>query len=449
MSNHACGGEATRAEDDTILSSRIQFVNKDLEAEFQAWQFSTVRSIVLLAVAVLLVTCFASLAVDVWFHQGSAVFAWLLGIRLGAIGLCSITLTLLIRNPWHDRTRQITEYFVVIFLLLSLWLTLTHESYQVYGPISQIGTLFAIYFLCPFTWQRQVAYAMSFSLIGLCGWWYKMGLVADFFRIFLWMAFANSLGAVVARLRHLHERQLFSGQRRLTRQLEFEQLLQRQKASMIDLLTHELRNPLAIIHAQAELIKRLDEPVAMRGMADKIVQSSTRSAALIREWIQGDRIAGATVPGASGDDRVSPIKVVQEVARDLARRYPELKVSIHDCNVPPVMIERRLLALVVLNVFENAARYAFSDRGIEVRFRYGPRRVILRIRDFGPGLSPNDQECIFQKHVRLAKTAEQHEGTGVGLYLVRQMLELGGAHIRVQSVVGRGSAFLIELPKAD
>ena len=140
--------------------------------------------------------------------------------------------------------------------------------------------------------------------------------------------------------------------------------------------------------------------------------------------------------------------LVDQIAQELRACYVGFQVDFAKQSVPPVQVDARIVLLAVNNVLENAAKYASSERPVRVQFRVNARVVTVRIRDFGPGIALDDQERIFLKHQRLNASHTLAAGKGLGLYLVREMLESVGARIRVQSQAGWGSAFLIELPRA-
>jgi signal transduction histidine kinase len=162
---------------------------------------------------------------------------------------------------------------------------------------------------------------------------------------------------------------------------------------------------------------------------------------LIADWIEGDRLASRGSSLLPTTD--AALRKLIEAFREA---HPDFPVSLPDSVLPPLMMPAHILVLAVGNLLENAAKYARTSRGLTIRYRVLDRRVRIRIRDYGPGIDPADQQRIFSRHERLEVTAGR-PGTGLGLYLVREILESCSGSIRVQSVPGRGSAFLIEIPR--
>ena len=112
----------------------------------------------------------------------------------------------------------------------------------------------------------------------------------------------------------------------------------------------------------------------------------------------------------------------------------------------PVSIDDTRIHQVLLNLLENAARY--SPEGLPITVAVSsPRAAVLRVtvRDGGPGIAPSEQQRIFQRFVRGA-AAEGKGGLGIGLYLCRSIIDRHGGAIGVDSTVGDGAAFWIDLP---
>jgi two-component system sensor histidine kinase SenX3 len=220
-----------------------------------------------------------------------------------------------------------------------------------------------------------------------------------------------------------------------------------QLTTLIDLITHELRNPLASVQTQADLIARTCSDHTAVRLATKIATASQRAAQVIRQWVeQGDAIP--IHPPCVPAEVLDLPQLVDQVAQELRSCYVGFQVDFAVHQVPAVRVDARIVLLAVSNVLENAAKYASSARPVRVQFRVNAHVVTVRIRDFGPGIALDNQERIFLKYQRLKASDALPAGKGLGLYLVREMLESVGARIRVQSQPGWGSAFLIELPRA-
>ena len=424
------------------------FANPTLESDFLALRLKKSFQALLVTLVALLLFVFLAIVVDVFFNRSSAISSTIMTLRLVHFTLTAATLLFLLLqrdSPWLP---MVAELYVAAYLTISGFLLFNREHLGFVEPVTQIANIFTLYLLTPFTWRTQLSYAAVWTVGSMAGWYIKIGLGFEFFSILLWQLFANGAGAFVARHLNLFARELFRDQCLHARQEKVEHHLRMQLTTLIDLITHELRNPLASIQIQADLIARTSTDHGAVRLATKIATASQRAAQVIRQWIeQGDAIPihPASVPAEALD---LP-QLVDQIAQELRACYVGFQVDFAKQSVPPVQVDARIVLLAVNNVLENAAKYASSERPVRVQFRVNARVVTVRIRDFGPGIALDDQERIFLKHQRLnvSHALPAGKGLGLGLYLVREMLESVGASIRVQSQPDWGSAFLIELPR--
>lgn len=431
-------------ETDAIRPQTLRFVDEGLEADFQSWRLATLQHSFKPVFAIIALVTLNNLYLDDQAIGGS-LSSTIYAVRLAILTFTSVGLGLPLRKISNRSMIRVFEVILIMLMIVTLLRSCSEPDYFTVGMIIQFFYILVVYLICPFTWIRQLAYAGLFSLACLVIWEYRIEYTTDFYRLIPSYPCANLLGALLARQRHTQERNLFASERRRGHQLDLVDQLRRQQAEILDLLTHELRQPLASLAAQGELILRLQEPKAIHTIAARIVRISTDAANIIREWIDHDRTALTTVSPSGPKEAVQLLEVIQEVVGHVRREHPELNVAIQVSSVPMIVIDRRVLIIAIHNILINAARYAHSRRGVLIQSRIHSNKVTLRIRDFGPGLTAAEQGDLFLKHVRL--NPSRSVGTGVGLYLVRELLNRCGARIRVQSVVGRGTAFIIEISR--
>jgi signal transduction histidine kinase len=118
-----------------------------------------------------------------------------------------------------------------------------------------------------------------------------------------------------------------------------------------------------------------------------------------------------------------------------------------DARAATVEADEEALRRAIRNLLENAVKYSPECRTVWVEGRVNHREVAISVRDRGMGIEPREQRAIFQKFVRgdAAKKAGI-KGTGIGLSMVRQIVEASGGEIRLESKEGSGSTFTILLP---
>ena len=224
------------------------------------------------------------------------------------------------------------------------------------------------------------------------------------------------------------------------------------KSDFLSRMSHELRTPLNAILGFAQLLELDDLPADQAASVDQIKVAGRHLLALINEVLDISRIeAGhltlSTEPVEVGD-------VLDEVATLLApvaeTAAVELSVDRHGARTLCVQADRQRLLQVLLNLGSNAVKY--NSRGGSVAFQThvaDDGRVRFEVRDTGPGIAYEQQDKLFVPFSRLGAERSAIEGTGVGLALSKQLVEVMGGSIGVESVPGRGSTFWVELLRAE
>lgn len=222
--------------------------------------------------------------------------------------------------------------------------------------------------------------------------------------------------------------------------------------TFFSLASHELKTPLTSLKLQTQLTQRqlgqgklLDHCELNKRLAhtDRQVDRLTR---LVDDMLDVSRISAGRV--ALRPERFELSQLVTEV---VTRMTPLLQQA--GCTVnwqPPAPIEgvwdRFRLDQLLVNLLSNAARYC-GGKPVWVELERFENEVEIRVRDEGPGIDPEDQSRIFQRFERVAHD-HADSGLGLGLFIVREVAELHGGSVRVQSQLGQGSTFFARFPLA-
>ena len=220
------------------------------------------------------------------------------------------------------------------------------------------------------------------------------------------------------------------------------------KSEFLSRMSHELRTPLNAILGFAQLLELDELPADQASSVDQIQVAGRHLLSLINEVldisrIEAGRVSLSTEPVEVGDvlDEVATLLAPVAEASDI-----ELSVDTDSARVLRVHADRQRLVQVLLNLGSNAVKY--NSRGGSVAFRTGAGdkgRIRLEVRDTGPGIAHEQQDQLFLPFSRLGAERSGVEGTGVGLALSKQLVEVMGGAIGVDSVPGHGSTFWIEL----
>jgi two-component system sensor histidine kinase KdpD len=231
---------------------------------------------------------------------------------------------------------------------------------------------------------------------------------------------------------------------RLTREVVETRALRRSdeiKTAVLRAVSHDLRSPLtAIVTAAEALASPSIDDDDRRELAAGVSAESARLARLVDKLIELSRLqAGAAEPHR---DWCSVEEVIREAAESAGVSPDRLKLVL-DRDLPLILADAGQLERAFANLLENAARYS-GDQPISVRARVSGGRLLVRVVDRGPGISPADQERIFEPFFRAG--SRDAAGSGLGLAIVKGFVEANGGKVRVESLPGQGASFVVALP---
>jgi PAS domain S-box-containing protein len=227
-------------------------------------------------------------------------------------------------------------------------------------------------------------------------------------------------------------------------------LADRRKDEFLAMLGHELRNPLAPIRTAVEILRRVGptEPRLERARAiiDRQVAHLTR---LVDDLLDVSRITQGKIALQTEVVELAPaIQHALETARPLINARGQVLVV--DMPRKPLYVNADAvrLAQVFGNLLNNAAKYTKEGGRIEVSVEIERQTVVVRVRDDGTGISAELLPHVFDLFTQAERDADLAQGgLGIGLTLVRRLLELQGGSVRAESAgPGKGSEFSVELP---
>ena len=225
------------------------------------------------------------------------------------------------------------------------------------------------------------------------------------------------------------------------------------KSEFLSMVSHELRTPLTSIVAFVKILNRDCAPASEeeRQTRREIEHSSRILLTMIEDILEMSRVdAGRTKLNVELVDFGDLVGMVQGMVQPLADHGGIDFVIDVAPDVPLVSIDFDKMRHVVENLCGNAVK--FTPRGgrvtLEVTWDQKADEVVVVVRDTGIGIAKADQERIFEKFVQAdAGAARHYNGTGLGLALAREYVEMHGGSIDVESVFGRGSVFTVRVPR--
>ena len=229
----------------------------------------------------------------------------------------------------------------------------------------------------------------------------------------------------------------------------------RAKSEFLTTMSHELRTPLNAIGGYAELLEmELRGPVteAQREDLRRIRRNQQHLLGLINDILNYSRIDAGRVPYQFEAVALDPVLAALREMIEPQARAKSLSYEYLPCDSSlRVRVDVEKLRQVVLNLLSNAVKFTPAGGTVSLRGVDGADgRVLVVVRDSGPGIPTDKQAIIFEPFVQLGRTLSAGaEGTGLGLAISRELARGMGGDLSVRSEDGDGAEFLLELPKAE
>jgi PAS domain S-box-containing protein len=236
------------------------------------------------------------------------------------------------------------------------------------------------------------------------------------------------------------------------RDLTEERAVDTLKSDFVSTISHELRTPLAAIYGAALTLRREDillgEP-QRTGLLEVIASESDRLARIVNDVLWVSRLeSGGLRTTVEPCDGVALARSVVEAARHYIPPTIRLEFSAPD-GVPPIAADPDKVRQVLTNLVDNAVKYSPDGGRVDVDVSRVGDRLRFSVRDEGLGVPPAEHRRIFEKFYRLDPDLTRGVGgTGLGLYISRELLERMGGRIWIESSGTGGSTFVAELSLA-
>jgi two-component system, OmpR family, sensor kinase len=223
----------------------------------------------------------------------------------------------------------------------------------------------------------------------------------------------------------------------------------------LSIAAHELRTPITPISMQLQLIKRVitsvNENQMLGTMKEKLLRITHNSnkeldrlSNLIDELLDVSRISAGRLLLNLEEINLSEIVQVLVNRHQIAAHNAGINLQL---KLEPEVIglwDSTRLESLVENLITNAIKYG-DGKPVEVKLETREKNVVLTVKDYGIGISKEDQHRIFKKFERAA-SVKDYAGLGLGLYISSEIVKAHGGSIKLESAPQRGSTFLVELP---
>lgn len=227
--------------------------------------------------------------------------------------------------------------------------------------------------------------------------------------------------------------------------------IDRAKSEFISLASHQLRTPLTATNWYTEMLLngeagRLTKK--QKEFIQEVQHGGRRMADLVNALLNTSRIDLGTFPVTVEDVHVAQLvrDIVAEMKEQVDAKGLTLVLDI-DSSITTAAVDPRLLRIIIENLVSNAIKYTYKGT-VELTMRSTKHTLEISVKDSGMGIPEDEQSRVFSKLFRAENAAQsESEGTGLGLYIVKSIIDTIGGSIRFESVEDQGSTFSVSLPR--
>ncbi|WKB54314.1 hybrid sensor histidine kinase/response regulator [Eleftheria terrae] len=251
---------------------------------------------------------------------------------------------------------------------------------------------------------------------------------------------------------------------RKEREIEREALLERERAAraeaealasakdeFVAVVSHELRSPLNAIRGWAHVLRQTGEltPAQLRAL-DAIDRNTQAQARMVDDLLDTQRLLRSKLNLETRRAELAP--VVEQAVENFRPGAQAKRITLtvaHDPQIGMVEMDVERLRQVLANLISNAIKFTPEEGRVDVATRLQPHALEIEVRDSGIGIDPQLLSQVFDRfHQADGSSTRRQGGLGLGLSLARQLVDLHGGRLRAHSDgIGRGAAFVVELPR--
>jgi K+-sensing histidine kinase KdpD len=230
--------------------------------------------------------------------------------------------------------------------------------------------------------------------------------------------------------------------------LEAGRRLAKLQSDFIATVSHELKTPLGFIKGYTTTLLRNDiswNDESRKEFLSVINEEADQLTELVNNLLDSSRLQAGTLGIERKETDLTAL--IEENVERMRTRYPDLNIEWSPVQSDHIIrVDPRRISQVIVNLVSNAAKYAPGST-LQISTSDLPDRIGIHIKDNGPGIPGEDLPNVFKRFYRASETRSKVRGSGLGLYICRQIIRTHGGEIVVNSHKGQGAEFIITLPK--
>ncbi len=231
-----------------------------------------------------------------------------------------------------------------------------------------------------------------------------------------------------------------------------QRMIDKAKTEFVSLASHQLRTPISAMKWNIELLQTAGKETfneLQKGYVGKIAHGLERMDALVGDFLSASKLELGTLTAQRASlDFLPFLKSIYEEYQVIAEQKNVRMEVDWDGAEGTIISDAHLLHMIVSNIWGNAVKYTLKDGVVRVHAEMSGGQVTVRITDTGIGIPDEDQGMIFSKLFRAGNARTQvTDGTGLGLYIVKEAVEILGGRINFESKMGAGTTFTVVLPQ--
>lgn len=230
-----------------------------------------------------------------------------------------------------------------------------------------------------------------------------------------------------------------------------EAAVDRAKTEFVSLASHQLRTPLSAINWYTEMLLAGDAGKITKDQKqylEEVYRSNKRMVDLVNSLLNVSRIDLGTF--AIVPEPIDIVEVSKSVLAELIPMIKTKKMNIeenYDKKLPKIKVDAKLIRIIFQNLLSNAVKYTPDEGRVSVSIKKQDENVSIKVEDTGYGIPEKDQARIFEKLFRADNIREKEtDGTGLGLYIIKSILEQSGGSIKFESKENKGTTFYVTIP---